>query len=315
LRDSDYQTYRIAVVIPCYNVAEHIAKVILEIPSFVDLIVAVNDASTDRTLEILQSIRDNRLKVLSHPENRGVGGATVTGFREALSSRAEIIVKMDGDGQMDPAYLPALLDPIINEGYSYTKGNRFLHSKELGQMPRLRRWGNFCLTFLTKMTSGYWHIFDPQNGYWAIRSGDLELLNLGKIHNRFFLENDMLVQLNVFNLRVKDIAIPARYRNEKSSMKLYRIVLSFPYFLFNRFWYRFYQKYVLRDFSPIALFFLSGLPLFLWGLGFGLYVWMRSILHNSVATTGTVMLSVLPFILGFELILQGIILDIHETPR
>lgn len=303
------------MVIPCYNVADHIQKVIQELPPFVDLIIAVNDASFDQTSQILETIKDPRLRVVHHDRNKGVGGATLTGIQHALSEKAEIIVKMDGDGQMDPAYLPALLDPIIEEGYSYTKGNRFLHSKELAQMPFLRRWGNFCLTFLTKMTSGYWHIFDPQNGYWAIRKTDLEVLNLDMIHRRFFLENDMLVQLNIYNLRVKDIAIPARYGNEKSSMRLMKIIISFPYYLFNRFWYRFYQKYILRDFSPIALFFLSGLPLFAWGLGFGLYIWSKSILTNTVATTGTVMLSVLPFIIGFELILQGVILDIHETPR
>jgi dolichol-phosphate mannosyltransferase len=315
LNDQAYKIFKIAVVIPCYNVASHIQEVILEIPHFIDLIVAVNDASLDQTGKILDSIQDNRLRVIHHPRNKGVGGATLTGFQQALTEGAEILVKMDGDGQMDPAYLPALLDPIIEEGYSYTKGNRFLHSRELSQMPFFRRWGNFCLTFLTKMTSGYWHIFDPQNGYWAIRGNDLAILNLGKIHNRFFLENDMLVQLNVFNLRVKDIAIPARYGSEKSSMRLYRIVFSFPFFLFDRFWYRFYQKYVLRDFSPIAIFFLTGLPIFLWGFGFGIHIWWTSISTNTVATTGTVMLSVLPFIIGFELLLQGIILDIHETPR
>ncbi|MFI5303693.1 MAG: glycosyltransferase family 2 protein [Nitrospiria bacterium] len=315
MKDQAYKIFKIAVVIPCFNVEKHIQEVILEIPPFVDLIVAVNDASYDRTPNILNSIQDPRLRVLHHSKNKGVGGAILTGFQKAISEGSEILVKMDGDGQMDPAYLSALLDPIIEEGYSYTKGNRFLHSKELAQMPFLRRWGNFCLTFLTKMTSGYWHIFDPQNGYWAIRGEDLEILNLGKIHHRFFLENDMLVQLNIFNARVKDVAIPARYGNEKSSMKLYKIALSFPYFLFNRFWYRFYQKYILRDFSPIALFFLAGLPLFLWGLGFGIHIWFRSFTTNTIATTGTVMLSVLPFIIGFELLLQGIILDINETPR
>ena len=309
-----YKDLKIAVVIPCYNVEKHIRAVVKGIPPFVDKIIAVNDASVDQTAKILEDINDPRLTILHHSVNQGVGGAALTGLQQALRDGSDILVKMDGDGQMDPFYLPALLSPLV-EGYSYAKGNRFLHSKELNQMPLLRKWGNFSLTFLTKITSGYWHIFDPQNGYWAIKAGDFSVLDLNKMHRRFFLENDMLVQLNIFNLKVKDIPIPACYGNEKSSMKLYHIVLSFPFFLINRLIYRFYQKYILRDFSPIAIFVMAGLPLFFWGLGFGLYSWWKSIATNGVATTGTVMLSVLPFLIGFELLLQGIILDINETPR
>ena len=309
-----YKDLKIAVVIPCYNVEKHIRAVVKGIPSFVDKIIAVNDASIDQTAKALEDINDPRLTIFHHSMNQGVGGAVLTGFQQALRDGSDILVKMDGDGQMDPFYLPALLTPLV-EGFSYAKGNRFLHSTELNQMPFLRKWGNFCLTFLTKMTSGYWHIFDPQNGYWAIKASDFPILDLSKIHRRFFIENDMLVQLNIFSLRIKDVPIPARYGNEKSSMKLYKIVLSFPFFLINRLIYRFYQKYILRDFSPIAMFVIAGLPLFFWGLGFGLYGWWKSITTNSVATTGTVMLSVLPFLIGFELLLQGIILDINETPR
>ena len=309
-----YKDLKVAVIIPCYNVEKHIGAVVRGIPSFVDKIIAVNDASRDQTTKALENIKDPRLIIVHHSLNQGVGGATISGFQYALKEGADILIKMDGDEQMDPLYLPALLNPIV-EGYSYAKGNRFLHSTELSYMPFLRKWGNFCLTFLTKITSGYWHIFDPQNGYWAIKAGDFSVLDSSKIHRRFFFENDMLVQLNIFGLKVKDVPIPARYGNEKSSMKLYKIVFSFPFFLIHRLMYRFYQKYILRDFSPIALFVIAGLPFFFWGLGFGLYVWWKSISTNSVATTGTVMLSVLPFLIGFELLLQGIILDINETPR
>ncbi|MHB8482206.1 MAG: glycosyltransferase family 2 protein [Nitrospiria bacterium] len=309
-----YKDLKIAVVIPCYNVEKHIQAVVRGIPPFVDQIIAVNDASLDQTTKALENIKDPRLTIVHHSWNQGVGGATLSGIRQALKGGVDILVKMDGDEQMDPLYLSALLTPLF-EGYSYAKGNRFLHSTELSHMPSLRKWGNFCLTFLTKMTSGYWHIFDPQNGYWAIKARDFSVLDSSKIHRRFFFENDMLVQLNIFNLKVKDVPIPARYGNEKSSMKLYTVVLSFPFFLIHRLIYRFYQKYILRDFSPIALFIIAGIPLFLWGLGFGLYVWWKSMSTNTVATTGTVMLSVLPFLIGFELLLQGIILDINETPR
>lgn len=309
-----YRQSKIGIVIPCYNVEKHIEKVIRDIPSYVDRIIAVNDASRDRTADILTRLKEPRLIVIQHEKNEGVGGATVTGFGRALQEDIDILVKMDGDEQMDANYLPFLLDPIL-DGYSYAKGNRWLHSQELSRMPFLRRWGNFCLTFLTKITSGYWHIFDPQNGFWAIKTSDLRVLDLNKIHKRFFLENDMLVQLNIFNLRVKDVPIPARYGDEKSTMKLYKIVLSFPFFLFDRLIYRFYQKHILRDFSPVAIFILAGLPLFLWGVGFGLYSWWKAMSMQTVATTGTVMLSVLPLLMGFELILQGIILEINETPK
>ena len=309
-----YRDLKITVVIPCYNVEKHIAAVIKGIPPFVDQVIAVNDASQDQTAQILENISDRRLVILHHSLNKGVGGATLTGFQHALKQGADILVKMDGDDQMNPLYLPSLLNPIV-EGLSYAKGNRFLHSTELSQMPFSRKWGNFCLTFLTKIASGYWHIFDPQNGYWAIKASDFSVLDLNKIHPRFFFENDMLVQLNIFGLKVRDIPIPARYGDEKSSMKLYKIIFSFPFFLTNRLIYRFYQKYILRDFSPIALFVLTGLPLFFWGTGFGFYTWWKSIETHTVTTTGTVMLSVLPFLIGFELLLQGIILDINETPR
>jgi len=222
---------------------------------------------------------------------------------------------MDGDGQMDPAYLPMLLDAVTVQGYDYAKGNRFLHSTELSSMPRHRLFGNFVLTFLTKLTSGYWNVFDPQNGYLAIRRDALARLPFERIARRFFFENDLLIHLNIMGFRVKDVPIPALYGDETSNIKISRILGSFPVYLFRRFWYRIYQKYVLRDFSPVALFLFLGLPFFLWGVGFGGYVWWRSWIFGEIATTGTVMLSVLPLLIGFELILQAVILDIQATPK
>ena len=238
-----------------------------------------------------------------------------TGFKRALKDGAHIIVKMDGDGQMDPAYVSALLDPLVEDGYSYAKGNRFLDNTRLRQMPTHRLIGNYGLTFLTKLASGYWHVVDPQNGFVAVKADALKSIDLDHLAKRYFFENDMLVHLNIFGVRVKDVAIPARYGDEKSSMSISEVLVTFPFYLWKRFWYRIYQKDVLRDFSPVALFWVTGLGLFTWGFLFGAYTWGKSTFLHQIATTGTVMLSVLPLVLGFELILQAIILEIKESPR
>jgi hypothetical protein len=186
----------------------------------------------------------------------------------------------------------------------------FLHA-----MPRTRLLGNVILTFLTKLASGYWHIFDPQNGYTAIRADYLRRLDIEKVHRRFFFENDMLFRLNLQNARVKDVPIPSKYGDEHSSLSILQVAVTFPFLLLQRFVARITWKYVVRDFSPIALFLILGTLFFAWGFIFGSYTWVRSIVNDQAATTGTVMLSVLPVILGFQLILQAIVLDIAETPK
>lgn len=310
-----YKDRRIAVVIPAYNEANHIGQVIESIPAYVDLVVAVNDCSTDDTLAAIEASGDPRVVALSTPENQGVGGATILGYRQALELDADVVVKMDGDGQMSPDHLPLLLDAIIEQGYDYAKGNRFLADDSLAQMPRHRLVGNIILTFVNKLASGYWHVFDPQNGYTAISSTVLRRLNFNNIHKRYFFENDMLIALNFHNSRVRDVPIPPRYGNENSKLNPFHAGVTFPLLFIPRFWKRIYRKYVVRDFSPIALFLFLGLLLFAWGLIFGAYHWILSIVTDHVATTGTVMLAVLPLILGFQLILQAVVLDIQETPK
>jgi len=310
-----YRDNRIHVIVPAFNVAGHISDVLKGIPPFVDAITVVDDCSTDQTADRVSASGDRRVTLIRHEVNQGVGGAMITGFKEALQHPDSIVVKMDGDGQMDPAYLPDLLDPIIDRQCDYAKGNRFLFHRELETMPKHRLAGNFALTFLTKLASGYWNVFDPQNGYIAVSSRILKLLDFDRLSKRYFFENDMLIHLNIFNFRVHDIPIPALYGNEKSSMNIGAILLSFPFYLFRRYWYRFYRKHVLRDFSPVALFMLTGLPLLLWGIGFGGYTWYISYTRLVYASTGTVMLSVLPFLVGFELILQAIVLEINNTPK
>lgn len=310
-----YKTHLITAVVPAYNEAPHVGSVIRNMPDFIDHIIVVDDSSDDGTAEAAQSAGDARVIVLGTTDNLGVGGATVIGYRKSIEVGGSIIVKMDGDGQMPSEYLPALLDPLIEQGYDYSKGNRFLAGESLPSMPRHRLFGNVMLTFMTKLASGYWQVFDPQNGYTAIRAEALRTIDLDALHKRFFFENDMLVHLSLLRRRVKDVAIPARYGDERSKLNPFKVAITFPVLLLLRFFYRVYQKYILRDFSPIALFLILGVILFGWGGGFGLYLWIKSLGATHLTPTGTIMLALLPLILGFQLLLQAIVLDIEETPK
>ena len=310
-----YKGRRVTVVIPAFNVARHIQGVIQGMPDFIDEIIVVEDAGKDETARIVEELRDPRLTLVRHAVNQGVGGAMVTGFRLALERGAEVVVKMDGDGQMDPALLPTLLDPIVQNGYSYAKGNRFLREDSLVKMPTIRLIGSFFLTFLAKLASGYWHVFDPVNGYIAIDAAMLRKLPLDRIARRYFFESDMLIHLNVCKARVKDVPMPASYGDERSHLRLNQVALTFPLYLVKGFWYRIYERHVLREFSAVAMFWILGVLMLTWGTGFGAYTWIKSIWSGHVATTGTVMLSVLPFILGFQLVLQAILIEIQDSPR
>jgi glycosyltransferase involved in cell wall biosynthesis len=310
-----YREQRVVVAIPAYRAEATIAEVVQTLPAFVDHIIVVDDRSPDRLFEVASALSDSRLILLRHEKNRGVGGAMVTAYERALEVGCDIVVKMDADGQMDPERLSDLLDAMLNGNFDYAKGNRFLHRGALAAMPRHRLLGSLALTFLTKMASGYWHIFDPQNGFVACRSVMLQRLELWRIATDYFFENDMLVHLNVLGARVVDVPLPARYANEVSSMRISRILTSFPGRLFRRFWWRIYQRYTLRDFSPIVPFLVSGILLCTWAIVFGGWMWFRSWQAGVVASTGTVMLTALPLILGFELLLHAMLLDIYSTPR
>ena len=310
-----YEGQRVFVVLPCFNVAGQVGAAIADVPAWVDGIVAVDDASTDETATMLTTVCDPRLVVVRHERNRGVGGAVATGFERAAELGADILVKVDGDGQMDLAYLQPLVEALISDDYDYAKGNRLLDRAALARMPRVRLIGNVILTLLTKLASGYWHLLDPQNGFVAIRAATWARLDRGRIFHGYFFENDMLVNLNIQGARVKDVPMPARYGDEPSSLRVRRVIPLFSWLLLNRTVYRFYMKYILLDFSPIALFVLAGLPLFLWGVGFGAYSWWVNAHQGTFASTGAVMLSVLPLLLGFQLLLQALVLDIQQSPR
>lgn len=310
-----YRGVKVAVAIPAYRAEATIAQVISTLPPWVDAIIVVEDASPDRTADVVAGLADPRLTLVRRERNGGVGAAMKTAYGRAIEMDVDLVVKMDSDGQMDPAQLPALLDPLVDGTCDYAKGNRFLHARSLGSMPAFRLLGNLALTFLTKLASGYWHIFDPQNGYVACRVSVLKKLDLSRIAPDYFFENDMLVNLNIHEFRVRDVPMPARYLGERSSMKISRILVKFPLRLMSRFWRRILERYVLRDFSPVALFLGLGIPLFLWGVGFGAHGWYLSAKTGVVASTGTVMVSALPLVLGFQLILHAILLDIEFCPK
>jgi len=310
-----YKRKHVTVVIPAYNEENFVGQILTNIPSFVDRVIVVDDASSDATCANVKDIPDPRIVLLSNSTNQGVGASCVRGYRKALQLDTDIVVKVDADGQTPLDQFPCLLDVIVEEGYDYAKGNRFLETTSLGQMPALRLFGNMALTFLTKLASGYWQVFDPQNGFTAIKKPCLEAIDLDRIHNRYFFENDMLVQLNMLNSRVKDVPMPTVYGKEKSGISTISTLATFPWLFLHRFLHRVYQKYILRDFSPIAIFLGLGGLFFTWGIGFGVYIWVRSALTQVQASTGTVMLAVLPLILGFQLLLEALVLDINQTPR
>jgi glycosyltransferase involved in cell wall biosynthesis len=304
------------VVVPCYNVASHIAEVLSAIPEYVDRVVAVDDGSRDETVKVVEATSDKRVELIRHDKNRGVGAAMRTGLARGAEAGADLLVKVDGDGQMDLADLTKLLDALVDDPrYGYAKGNRLVDQKSLSQMPRLRFIGNFALTFLTKLASGYWYVVDPQNGYLAIRRVVWERLDPARISDGYFFENDMLVGLNILDVPVKDVPIPARYGDERSSLRVRRVLFPFFFLLIRRTFYRVYMKYMLRDFSPIALFLLFGIPLFGWGVVFGAYQWWTHAELGIVTPTGTVIVAVVPLILGFQLLLQALVLDIQNSPR
>lgn len=307
-----YKNNKIGVLIPAYNEEKQIKKVIDGMPDFIDQIIVVNDCSTDKTSDVVNEIKDKRINLIDHKENKGVGGAILSGHRKSFELGTDINVIMAGDNQMDPEFLPMLLDKIIVDGYDYVKGNRFISTNYLSGMPKVRVLGNIVLSFLNKVSSGYWDIFDPQNGYTAIKINIFKQLDLKKISEGYFFENSMLVELNIIGAKVADVSIPAKYEDEKSKLKIKKIVIPFVFKMFTSFNRRIFYKYFLRGVHPIFIFLFSGTILFLWGLTFGIIKWHQAIVSGVQTATGTVMLAVLPFLMGFELLLWAIVMDIQE---
>jgi dolichol-phosphate mannosyltransferase len=311
----DTSSAQIAVVIPCFRVRYHIDDVISRIGPEVSSIYVVDDACPEGTgAHVSSSCKDPRVVVLRHEANAGVGAAMVTGYRRAASDGADVIVKVDGDGQMDPALIPRFAAPILDGRADYTKGNRFYHLDSLTGMPPWRLVGNAALSFMTKLSSGYWTVFDPTNGYTAVNSVVLRQINLAKLSNRYFFESDILFRLGTVRAFVLDIPMDAVYGDQSSNMNLRRIIIPFFAGHLRNFAKRIFYNYVLRDFTAASLELLFGMGFLLFGAIFGTVAWISSSQTGVPSTTGTVMLSALPIILGIQLLLSFISYDVASTP-
>jgi glycosyltransferase involved in cell wall biosynthesis len=298
-----------------YRVAAQIGAVIRGLPDWVWRIVVVDDASPDDSAAQALAVGDPRVVLVRHEHNQGVGGAMLTGFNTAAALGAQVMVKMDGDGQMRPEYLERMVTPILAGQANYVKGNRFYHTRNITQMPLLRRLGNMALSFMTKMASGYWNVFDPTNGYLALDCGIFQELDQERIHRRYFFESSMLVELNLARAVVTEVTMPAYYAGERSSLSLGRVLFEFPGLLLRGFLRRIWFQYFVLDFSVGSLLMVLGLLMTLFGAIWGGIWWRNSIITGKTASTGTVMLAALPLILGFELLLQALIFDVQNIPR
>lgn len=304
-----------AVVIPAYKVSQQIKKVVSSIPQFIDYIIVVDDKCPQSSGEEAKKINDKRVIVIYHKKNLGVGGSIVTGYKKAMELGVDIMIKMDGDGQMDPRFIDNLIEPLIENKADYSKGNRFKDLKTLKSMPKVRLFGNSFLSFFVKLSSGYWNIMDPTNGYTAIHKRALEKLDLHKLSKGYFFESDMLINLNIINAVVKDIAIPTRYGNEESSLKVGYVLSRFPIKLFRGLLKRIFLKYFLYDFNMASVYIIVGLPMFVFGLFWGGWEWVDSIITNKPRATGTIVLIALLILISIQMLLQAISIDINSTPR
>lgn len=311
----DLGGHTIAVIIPAYKCADQITEAITTIPGWVSHIVVVDDCSPDDLSDRVRVIDDARVHLIRHELNMGVGGAFTTGCHKAVELGADILVKMDGDGQMDPAQIHKLIKPLTEGKADYAKGNRFWDLKELRAMPGIRVFGNMILSFLLKMASGYWNLFDPTNGYIALTSYMFNNINLDKVDRRYFFESSMLIQAGIQRFVVEDVPMPANYGTETSSLSILRSIFTFPPRLAYGVFRRFLWHYILFDFTAVSVFVLIGLPALLWGIIFGACVWIQNAMINHATPTGTIMLSVLPVIIGIQLISQAIVIDIGNTPK
>ena len=306
----------IVVVMPCYKERRKVLDTLAQIPDFVDQVFCVDDGCPEKTGDhIEQNCFDERVKVLRNPNNMGVGGAMVTGYKEALEYGSDIVVKIDGDGQMDPSLIRQFIAPIVESRADYVKGNRFYLLNNLQQMPHARLIGNAVLSFLNKLSTGYWRVFDPTNGFTAIDSDVLAMLPLDKLNSGYFFESDMLFRLATVRAVVIDIPQKAIYADEVSHLKVSSAIPTHAVKHLDNFVKRIFYTYFLRDFHLASLEWLAGPILFLFGLLFGISSWHESITTDQEATAGTVMLSALPFIVGLQLTLSAIGFDIDNQPR
>ncbi|NOY99756.1 MAG: glycosyltransferase family 2 protein, partial [Chloroflexi bacterium] len=309
--------YNIAAVVPAYKVEKQIEDTLARIPSYIRHIIVVDDASPDRTGEVVSAMqaRDSRILLVRHGKNQGVGGAMASGFAKALALNAQIVIKIDGDGQMSDYDPRSLLAPLVAGEADYVKGNRFRDFSALKAMPRIRQIGNMALGFLVKAATGYWDCFDPTNGYLAIRGEVLSMLPLERIDRSYFFETSMLGELYLLGAVIRDVPYPAVYGDENSNLSVGKTLWEFPPKLAYLLLRRMVVKNFLLDFSMESIYLLTGIPMLLFGLIFGVIKWIKYARLGIPAPTGTIMIPVLSVMLGVQILLAAIGIDLQAVPR
>ncbi|WP_306460404.1 glycosyltransferase family 2 protein [Rhodanobacter denitrificans] len=306
----------VAAVIPCYKVTRHILSVIEAIGPECSIIYVVDDKCPDLSgLLVQKECRDKRVRVLFREMNGGVGAAVITGYRQALADDVDVVIKIDGDGQMDPALIKQFLVPIVTGEADYTKGNRFYYLKSVMGMPRMRILGNAGLSFFTKLSTGYWNIFDPTNGYTAIHRDVLSVLDLEKISLRYFFETDLLFRLNLVHGVVVDVPMDARYADEVSNLRISKVFFEFLGKHLRNFTKRIFYNYFLRDMSAASFELLFGVLLMLFGVVFSTYHWIHSSNLHVATPTGTVIIGALALLSGLQLLLAFVTHDVENQPK
>lgn len=312
---TEQTTPSIAVVIPCFRVGRLVLDVISRIGPEVGWIFVVDDACPIKTGELVKAeCKDPRVQVIEHGQNQGVGGATVTGYKAAIATNAKAVVKLDGDGQMDPALIPNLSRLIMLGRADYVKGNRFHRISDVSGMPPVRLLGNAALSFLTKLSSGYWQLFDPTNGFTAIQRDVLAEMNLDSLAKRYFFESDMLYSLNQMRAVVAEMPMGAVYGDEPSSLSPMRVIGPFFKGNLRNFCRRLVYTYFIRNFSLASLELLLSLPMILFGLCYGVLHWIHSMTSMVPAASGVVMTAALPLIIGTQLLLSWLNYDVSNQP-
>lgn len=302
-------------MIPCFRVSRHIVEVLRRVGPEVWRIYVVDDACPEKVGDLVQtSVADPRVRIVRNPSNLGVGGAVIAGYKVALEDGADVMVKIDGDGQMDPALLPNLVAPILSGQADYTKGNRFFDLASLRGMPLLRLFGNAVLSLMSKFSTGYWNLFDPTNGYTAIDARVVSWLPLGSISPRYFFETDMLFRLNTLRAVVLDVAMDAHYGNEVSNLKIHKILGEFLWRHLRNAAKRIFYNYFLRDMSVASLQLVLGALLVLFGCAWGISHWVEAGRLGIAAPLGTIMVAALPFLVGTQLLLGFIAYDVANVP-
>lgn len=313
-----YRSLKVAVVIPCYNEEKLINKTIKNMPDIVDYIIAVNDASTDNTIKELSAIskKNKKVSIVDLKINQGVGGALIAGYHEALEKTdAEAIGIVAGDAQFDTDYLQPMLDDFIDQSADYVKASRFFHREAFQAMPKYRQFGNIFISLLTKFSTGYYSITDITNGCGFLRRSIIEKVDFSIVKKRYDYETSMLTALSIVNAKVMDHAVPAIYGDETSTIKLLPTAFRNLRAVWSGFWRRIFYKYMLFGFHPIALFLLGGILLLLFGVVASIVILIDRIVNGMTPTTGSVMLAVLPIILGFQLILTALTMDVSNEQK